>query len=105
MVEQSADLVCILDNIPSMNKLPKYDQYDDDYVLQTQANTTEKSVTSLWDKDSHFRELQYSDQKIQISYESEEESVEILGEREGYLPFFYDSFQFIKDNLNTLKNK
>ena len=35
MVEQPANLVCILDDIPSMKKLPKYHQYDDDYVLQT----------------------------------------------------------------------
>ena len=62
MVEQPVDRVCILDDIPSMNNLPGYDQYDDDYVLQTQANTTEKSVSSLWDKDSHFQQLKYSDQ-------------------------------------------
>ena len=33
MVEQSANLVCIMDDTPPMNKMPKYDQYDDDYVL------------------------------------------------------------------------
>ena len=33
MVEQFADQVCIMDDIPPMNKLTKYDQYDDEYVL------------------------------------------------------------------------
>ena len=36
--EESTDLMCMFDDIPSFNYLPKYDHYDDSYVLQTQAN-------------------------------------------------------------------
>ena len=92
MMEQSVDQVCIMDDIPPMNKLPKYDQYDDDYVLQTQDNTTKQSVISLWDKDSHFQQLKFSDKKIPLSYDSEEESAKSLGERDGYLPLCCNSF-------------
>ena len=33
----------MFDDIPSFDDLPKYDHYDDSYVLQTQDNFTEQS--------------------------------------------------------------
>lgn len=45
--EQSPDLLCGSDNISSFSNLPKYDQYDDDYVPQIQINLTEESETIL----------------------------------------------------------
>jgi len=41
--EQSPDLLCESDSISSFSILPKYDQYDDDYVPQIQINLTEES--------------------------------------------------------------
>ena len=35
---KSTDLMCMFDDITSFNDLPKYDQYDDNYVLQIQIN-------------------------------------------------------------------
>ena len=42
--------MCMFDDIPSFNDLPDYDQYDDNYVLQTQTNFTEQSVDILEDE-------------------------------------------------------
>ena len=39
--EQSTDLMCMFDDINSFDDFPKYDQYDDNYVLQIQTNFTE----------------------------------------------------------------
>lgn len=47
---QSPDLMCMFDDITSFNDLPKYDQYDDNYVLQIQTNFIEQSETSLGNK-------------------------------------------------------
>lgn len=47
--EESSDLMCMFDGIPYFNYLPEYDQYDDNYVLQTQAIFTEQPKTSLED--------------------------------------------------------
>ena len=30
--EQSADLMCMIDDVTYMDYLPKYDQYDDEYI-------------------------------------------------------------------------
>ena len=89
------DIMCMIDDIPSFEDLPKYDQYDDNYVLQIQANFTEKSLASLWDEEVQFQQLKYSDQTIHIKYGSEEESSEIL--KESSIPLCSKAFQFLKD--------
>ena len=40
--ERSVDMTCMLDDVFYTNYLPQFDQYDDDYVLQTEANLAEK---------------------------------------------------------------
>ena len=40
----------IIDDIPSSEDLPKYDQYDDNYVLQIQDNFTEQTLASMKDE-------------------------------------------------------
>jgi len=42
MEEKSLDLTCMFDDITSFDDLPKYDQYDDNYVLQIQTNFIEQ---------------------------------------------------------------
>lgn len=86
---QSVDLMCMIDDIPFFEDLPKYDQYDDNYVLQIQANFTKKSLASLWDEEVQFQQLKYSDQIIHIK------SSEIL--KESSIPLCFKAFQFLKD--------
>ena len=59
--EKYVDLMCIFDDIPYFNDFPKYHHYDDNYVLQTQANFIEQSVASLWDEETQFQQLEYCD--------------------------------------------
>ena len=40
----------MFDEITYFNDFPKYDQYDDNYVLQIQTNFTEKSKANLRNK-------------------------------------------------------
>ena len=41
--EKASDLMCVFDDINSFDDLPKYDQYDDDYVFQIQINLADES--------------------------------------------------------------
>ena len=66
--------MCMFDDITSFDDLPKYDQYDDNYVLQIQINFTEQLEASLGNKEIQFQQLENSDHFIHINYESEEES-------------------------------
>ena len=52
--ERSIDLTCILDDVFYIDDLPKLYQYDDDYVLQTEANLADKSAASLWEEEVRF---------------------------------------------------
>ena len=52
--ERSIDLICMLDEILPFDDLPKYDQYDENYVLQTEANLAEQSTAGLWEKEVQF---------------------------------------------------
>ena len=44
----------MLDDVFYIDDLPKFDQYDDDYVLQTKANLADKSAAGLWKEEVHF---------------------------------------------------
>ena len=70
----------MLDDVFYTDDLPQFDQYDDDYVLQTEANLAD------------FQQLEYSDQPMHISHENDEESVANFEVNEGSLPFCFDSF-------------
>ena len=74
--ERAVDMTCMLDDVFYTDDLPQFDQYDDDYVLQTEANLANKSTASLWKEENHFQQLKYSDQPMHISYDSDEESAE-----------------------------
>jgi len=89
---QSTDLMCMFDDITYFDDLPKYDQYDDNYVLQIQTNFTEQSETNLRNKEVQVHQLENSDQLVHFSYENEEESTENFGISEGTLPFCFASF-------------
>ena len=41
------DLMCMIGDTP-FEESPKYDQYDDNYVLQIQAKCTKQSEATLW---------------------------------------------------------
>ena len=44
----------MLDDVFYTDDLPQFDQYDDDYVLQTEASVADTSTASLWKEEVHF---------------------------------------------------
>ena len=42
--------MCMIGDITYIDDLPKFDQYDDDYVVQTEANLAEQSIVGLWEE-------------------------------------------------------
>ena len=89
-------MTCMLDDVFYTDDFPQFDQYDDDYVLQTKANLADKSTASLWKEEVHFQQLEYNDQLMHISYDNDEESAANFEVSEGSFPFCFDSFQFIR---------
>ena len=53
--EKSTDTMFIIDDIPSSEYLPKYDQSDNNYVLPIQDNFTEESLAILRDEILEFQ--------------------------------------------------
>lgn len=96
--ERSVDLICMLDDITHFDDLPKYDKYDDEYVVKSEAKSSSQSSTCF----QHFKE---DSQLTHVVYGSEEESVENLEVSEEYLPLCFTSFQFIRDNFHAIRNQ
>ena len=48
--ERAVDMMYMFDD-----DLPRFDEYDDDYVLQTEANLADKSAARLWEEEVHFQ--------------------------------------------------
>jgi len=88
--ERSVAMTCMLDDVFYTDDFPQFDQYDDDYVLQIEANLAEKSIASLWEEEVHFQQLKYSDHSMHISYDNDEESAANFEVSEGSLPFYFD---------------
>ena len=80
--ERTADMTCMLDDMFYTDDLPQFDQYDDDYVLQTKANLADKSAARLWEEEVHVR-------PSHISYGNDEESASKFEVSEGSLPFLF----------------
>ena len=89
------DLICMFYDITHFDDLPKYDKYDDDYVFKIKVDSSSQSSTRF----QHFKE---DSQLTHVVYGSEEESVENLEVSEEYLPLFFTSFQFIRDNFHAI---
>lgn len=51
--ERTVDMTCMLDDVFYTDDLPQFDEYEDNYVLQTEANLADKSTASLWEE-VHF---------------------------------------------------
>jgi len=51
MEKKYANPMCMIDDIPYIDDLPKCDQYDDDYVIEIEANSSKKSTTCFWDEE------------------------------------------------------
>ena len=49
---QFYDLMSMFDVIPYNDELPKYDQYDDDYVIEIEADSTRQSMTCFWEEET-----------------------------------------------------
>ena len=103
--ESIVDMTYMLDDMFYTDDLPRFDQYDDDYVLQTEANLAIKQAASFCEEDVHFQQLEYSDQPMHMSYDNDEESAKKFEVSEGSLPFCFDSFQFIRDNYHAIRNQ
>jgi len=84
--ERTVDMTCMLDDVFYTDDLPQFDEYDDDYVLQTKANLADKSAARLWQEEVHFQQLEYNVQPSHISYDNDEESASKFELSEGSLP-------------------
>ena len=87
--ERTVDMTCMLDDVFYIDDLPQFDQYDDDYVLQREANLADKSTARLWAEEVHFQQLEYNVQPSHISYDNDKESATNFEVSEGSLPFCF----------------
>ena len=47
--------MCMIGDITYIDDLPKFDQYDDDYIVQIEANPVEHSSVGLWEEEVQFQ--------------------------------------------------
>ena len=91
-------------DITYINDSPMFDQYVDDYDIQTETNLAEQSTIDLWDE-VHYHQVEKSKQPIQVTYDTDEESLEILEVSEESITLFSTSLQSIRNNFHIIGNK
>jgi hypothetical protein len=91
--EQSADIICMLDDFYFMDDLPNYDQYDDDYI---KVDSSKQSTSCFWEEEAQFQQFKYDDHLVHINHGSNEENEENFKVSENYFPLCFSSFQFLR---------
>jgi hypothetical protein len=94
--EKSVDIICLFYDISYMDDLPKYYQYDDDYVIKIEADSSKQPEACFWEKEAQFQQLKYDNQPMYINHDSNEENVENFKVSENYLPLCFSLFQFLR---------
>ena len=72
--EKTGNPICLIGEIIYVDDSPNFDQFDDDDVVQIEANLIEPSVVGLWEEDQ-YHQLEKINQPIQFTYEIDEESL------------------------------
>ena len=87
--------------------LPKFDQYDDDYVLQTEANLVEQSTVGIWEecsKESAMEEMNdtnpFSDPEVlPLSHlQNTESEIDEDSTHLGSSPLCFNAFHIMMGN-------
>ena len=71
MEEKLADLMCMLNDIAYMDDLPKYDQYDDDYI---KVDSSKQSEICCWEKEEDQLQIKYGNHPVHVNYDNIEGS-------------------------------
>jgi hypothetical protein len=91
--EQSADIRCILDDIAYMDDLPKYDQYDDDYI---KVDSSKKPAPCFWEEEDQLQQLKNDNHPVHRNHDSNKENTKKLKVSEKSFPLCFSSFQFLR---------
>jgi hypothetical protein len=95
--EQSADMMCMFDDIPYLDCPPKWDQYDDDHEAETEVDCSEEPTVCHWQEEDHLP-FRCDNQPLHNSHDSDEECAENVKVSEDTLPLCCSSCQFLKRN-------
>jgi hypothetical protein len=98
--EKSTDMMCMLDEIYFMADLPKYDQYDENYL---KMNSSKQSTTYFLDTEGQLQ-LKYDHHPMHRNYDSNGKNAENLRVSGKDLPLCFSSFQFLRENYKHVLN-
>jgi hypothetical protein len=87
-------LMGMLDDSSYMDDLPKYDQYDDDYI---KVDSSKQSTTYFWEEEAQLQQLKYDNQPVHINYDNNEENARNFQVSERSLPLCFSSFQSLRE--------
>ena len=91
-------------DITYINDSPRFDQCVDDYDIQTETNLAEQSTIDLWDE-VHYHQVEKIKQPIQVTDDTDEESLESLEVSEESLTLFSTSLHSIRNNIHITGNQ
>jgi hypothetical protein len=99
--EQSADMMCMFDDIPYLDCPPKWEQYDDDHEAETEVDCLEEPATCHWQQEDHLQ-FRCDNQPLHNIHDSNEECAENVKVSEDTLPLCCSSCQFMKGNSRSV---
>jgi hypothetical protein len=96
-------MMCMFDDIPYLDNLPKCDQYHDDHEVEIEVDCSKQSTTCHWQEEDQLQ-LIYDNQPLHNKHDSDEENAENFRVREKSFPLCFFSFQFLRGNCKQVVN-
>jgi hypothetical protein len=101
--EQVVVPIFMFDDIADVVDFPKYDEYDDDYIVDFEVDFSEQAAAFSPLGNDDFQQSQESSQPAYFSYDNDEENEESTESGEGNtLPLCFSSFQLLKENFHSV---
>jgi hypothetical protein len=91
--DQPIDMICMFDEVSFMDDVPKYDQYDDDYI---NVNSSKPSTKYCWEEAQ--LQIKYDSQPLHNNHDNNEENAANRNVSGKCFPLCFSSFQILREN-------
>jgi hypothetical protein len=95
--EPLTDMMCMFDDFPFMDDLPKYDE---DYI---QMDFPKKSTTYCWEEDDQLQ-FKQENQSVHRNHDNKDKNAGSVRVSVQILPLCFSSFQFLRENYEKVVN-
>jgi hypothetical protein len=76
VVEKSLEMMCMFDDLPYIDDIPRYDLQNDDYMVEIEVDCSKKPVLSSWEEEAQLSQCTDDNQILHTKQDCKKEDAE-----------------------------